>query len=683
MRLRYWRPAPAFGVRRQASRVRPSKPIDLDELRQVRVGVLLLLFIAAFVILAGRAFQITVIKHDYLTAEAESFYRTATNLPKPRGDILDRRGAKLATTVETFTVYADPKLVKTPNETATVLASILGLDVSDVRARLVSDKGYKVIKHKLTAAESAALDQVDPKLLRGVGREKEGERVYPLDSLAATVIGITNHQNVGQEGLEQQYEAILAGEPGRLIAAKDAKGHTFAPDGIRTVGRKEGGTLRLTLDTTIQSFAENALDGVVEEFKPAAAWAIVMDVRTGEVLALANRPTQNPNQRDKYRPLVEYRNHAVMDMYEPGSTMKPLTVALAVDSGKVRLDETINCAAGSLVFNGKPIRDTHPHGALTPSQIVQVSSNIGAAKLALRIGKKDWWEGCRRFGLGQRTGIDFPWEMPGQLRRWETYYPVDLATQGFGQGISVTSLQLLTAMAVIGNGGRLMRPYLVGEIVSADEQLRQRNNPQIVRRVLSEATANEVLRMMTLVTQEGGTGKRAALKNFLVAGKTGTAQKVQKGGGYSSNKYIGSFVGLVPGDNPVLGIIVTVDEPKGAIYGGLVAAPAFHDIAERSLDYLGIYSTGQQEETLLAAAIEKSLHEAGGQAGAPAADRVRGEDVTPDFVGLTIRGARQLAADRGLTVAVQGSGIATKQTPAAGAALPADKRIVVEFTPQM
>jgi cell division protein FtsI (penicillin-binding protein 3) len=395
---------------------------------------------------------------------------------------------------------------------------------------------------------------------------------------------------------------------------------------------------------------------------------------------MANRPTFDPNEPGDYRPEAR-RNHPVLDMYEPGSTLKPITVACALASGKVKINEPINCAVGSLVFNGKPIKEAHgSYGVLTPAQIVQKSSNVGAAKLALRLTPQELYESFQRFGLGLHTGIDYPWEMPGQLRKWQRWKPVDQATQGFGQGISVTSMQLLAAMCALGNGGRLMRPHFVSEVLDDRGQVVRRIHPQIEQRAVPEEIANEVLWMMTLVTEEGGTGKKAAVEGFKVAGKTGTAQKVV-GGRYSESKFIGSFVGLVPGDDPRIGVIVVVDEPVGAIYGGVVAAPAFHEIAQRSLDYLEVYADKRKNERGALAKL------AAGRPAEPDAEarvgrRVLGENTAPNFLGLTIRSAGQLADETGVALTVEGSGVAVRQSPEPGKPLDENRRVTVHFASQ-
>jgi cell division protein FtsI (penicillin-binding protein 3) len=761
------RPRTRFEARPWNRSARPTQTFHLEETRQVRVGLLLIFFILGFAVLAVRAFQITILKHAELTREAENNYRAAFGLTKPRGEMLDCNGERLAITVELDSVDADPKIAAACpvfEEGVAAIAKALSLDPGDVRETLTSpgrferlktgateeelsalaeldkplrlgissrnDNGvpavyvdaklaaggprldesaaavarilslekdyvlakitqpgrFEWLKRRISPEESAALDKIDPRLLQsmGVRRKREPARRYPFGALAASVLGFTSTDNAGglkgAEGLEAQYETLLSGQPGSIVAMKDAKRRSISPDGVHVVNREEGRTLRLTIDARIQLYAETALDNIVALYKPKATWAIVIDVPTGEIRAMANRPTFDPNHPADYEASAR-RNHALLDMYEPGSTMKPLTMAVALANGRVRLDEQINCAVGSVVFAGKAVQEAHHHsyGVLTPAQIIQKSSNVGAAKLALRCGAQELFEGFQRLGVGLRTNIDYPWESPGRLRKWQNAKPVEVATQGFGQGVTVTSMQLLNGMCALGNGGRLMRPHLVAELLGKDGQTERRINPEIVQRAVPEEVAGQVLYMMTLVTEEGGTGKNAKVDNFKVAGKTGTAQKVI-GGRYSESKYIGSFVGLVPGDDPKLGIIVVVDEPQGASYGGVVAAPAFREIAERSLDHLQVFSDKQKEPTRTAAKIDKNPRSA-----APATAeenvgrRVYDAASAPNFLGLTMRAAGQLAADAGVSATMHGTGVAVRQSPEAGKPLTEDRRVTVEF----
>lgn len=664
----------------QARLARPTKVFPWEESQRIRATMLVVLFMLAFVVLFGRAVHLAVIKHDQLVELANQMHGTRINLAKPRGEILDRNGVLLAVRITAETVFAEPRRVKEPTAAARMLAQVLNLDEAALRKKLQSKRGFVFVKRKISPEESVALQKL--KLPRGIGRVNESKRHYPFGRLAAATIGFADIDTKGQEGVELKYENVLAGQSGQMVGLRDAKGRVFFPDGVNVIGFKPGGTLRLTLDAKVQWFAEDALDEVVRRLRPKAAWAIVMDVRTGEILAIANRPTFDPAKPGEV-PAAYRRNRAIIDMYEPGSTVKPLTIAMALEEGKVELNERIFCENGRYNYVGETIHDTKPHGYLTSAEIIQFSSNIGAAKLAQRLGKEKIHTWLTRFGFGRRTGIDLPGEARGILRNYKHWYPISTCTHAYGQGVSVTSIQLLAAIAALGNGGRLMRPYLVAETIDGNSRVVERTNPDITRRVVSLRVTEQVLGMMRLVTREGGTAIGAALKNFSVAGKTGTSYKVLPGmKTYHSNKRVSSFVGLVPGDHPRLGIVVVIDEPANKAPGGIAAAPAFKQIAERSLRHLGIYPDRLDEEDELKREINRSLlakNEKRVRPPTPAPAIQQGH--TPNFIGLTMRRALALAGQNDIELTFNGSGMAVKQLPAPGRTLPADKLVQVEFAP--
>ncbi len=667
--------------RTQARAARPAKAFPWEESQRIRATVLVAAFMLAFVALLARAVDLTVIKHDELVNLANQMHGTQIKLTKPRGEILDRNGEPLAVRINAETVFAEPRRIKDPAAAAKLLAPVLSLDEAKLREKLTGQRAFVFVKRKISAAESAALKNLA--LPEGVGRVNESKRHYPQGRLAAATIGFTNIETKGQEGLELTYENVLAGQSGQMVGLRDAKGRVFFPDGVNVVGFKPGGTLRLTLDAKIQWFAEDALDGVVERLRPKAAWAIVMDVQTGEILAIANRPTFDPSAPGDV-PADYRRNRAITDMYEPGSTFKPLTMVMALEEGKVDLNEHIFCENGLYHYMGSVIHDSRPHGSLTPAEIIQVSSNIGAAKLAQRIGKEKMYNWLVQFGFGKRTGIDLPGEAVGQLRHYKNWWPITTCTHAYGHGINVTTIQLLTAMCALGNGGRLMKPYVVAETIDGNGQVIERNNPDIQRRVVSLQVSDKVMAMMRLVTQPGGTATQAALKDFSVAGKTGTAYKVLEGiKTYHPDKRVSSFIGLVPGDHPRLGIIVVVDEPANKAPGGLAGAPAFKQIAERSLRHLNIYPDKTDEEDELKREIDRRLL-VRNEAPEPAATTPRpltAQGLTPNFIGLTMRRALALASQNDIELMLDGSGVAIKQLPAPGQALPTNKSVQVEFAP--
>jgi cell division protein FtsI (penicillin-binding protein 3) len=673
----------------QVSAVRPARHFNYEETQRVRAGWLLVFFVIGFLALGWRVVDLTVVQHEDLVKQAKCRRMANLKLTKPRGEILDRDGKRLAGAINADSVFADPSQIKNPEEVAGPLAALLDLDRARVLKKLKTKGKYASIKRKISPHTSDVFDalqafvriaELNP--LPGIHRVKETKRTYPRGKLAAQVLGFTNSDIVGLEGLEHKYENQLAGEAGRMLATKDALGNLYLTQGVQIVGREPGLNLKLTLNSAVQWFAEDALDDIVKKWRPAGAWAIVMDVRTGEILAIANRPTFDPARTKKYDPAA-CRNRAVLDMYEPGSTFKPLTIAAGLETGVISLDETLDCLSGEFVFGGHTIHDTHGVGKCTPAMIVKESSNIGSAKVGIRLGKKRIWEWLTSFGVGHRTGVDLPAESKGILRHFSTWYPVDMATHSYGQGVSVTALQLITAISTLGNGGRLMRPYLVSEIIDADGNAVHQTLPHIVRRVISEKTAKSVLDMMGLVTEEGGTGTAAAIEGVPVAGKTGTAYKVDpRTGRYHPTKRIGSFVGLVPGDKPRLAIVVVVDEPIGRGFGGIVAAPAFKEIASRSLDHLGLFSARGETEQELAAAIARNMDETAATpevSNKTADQRNFGDGRAPDLIGLTKRDVWRLVDGFAVKLAMEGSGIVIEQSPRPGVRLGTDNRVRLQF----
>ncbi len=666
--------------RSQARAARPGRAFHLEETQKVRAGIVLVFFILLFAVLLYRAFDLTILKHDRLVAMADRMHDISIELTQPRGEIIDRNGVPLAVRTMAESVFADPKKLEDVDQAVKLLSSALSLDPEMLHQKL-ADKTRRFVwlKRKISVQESAALPA---KLPPGLGRVNESARQYPYGRMAAALIGFADIDTVGLEGLELQYDDVLAGQAGKMIGQRDAHRRIFFPDGVQVRGFQPGGMLRLTLDAHIQWYAENALDATMAEFKPKGAWAIVMDVQTGEILAIANRPTYDPSNPSKYPP-ENRQNRALINRYEPGSTMKPVTMAMGLEEGKVDLNEKIYCESGTWHLYGSVIQDAHGHGWLTPSQIIQVSSNIGSAKIAMRLGREKVWGWLSNFGFSHPSGIDLPGEASGQMLHWSRWYPIAVATHAYGHGFSVTALQMLCAISCLGNHGNLMRPYVVAETLDASGRVITRNYPQIRGRIVSEKTAQTVVDMMKLVTQQGGTARRAALDGFEIAGKTGTAYKVNGlTRRYDKSRLVSSFVGLAPGYDPQLGIIVVVDEPSGHAYGGTCAAPAFREIAENALRYRGIYGR-QGAETQPTPPRPPVLVKRGPAPSATPAPEMRAaaEGQTPNFLGLTMRRAVRLAIEQGIEIRTVGSGVAVGQNPPPHESLPANKVVTVQFGP--
>jgi len=581
----------------------------------------------------------------------------SVTLRAPRGDILDRHGRRLATTVDAPAIVVDPALVRPDqiDDLAAEVSEILGLEAAEVAERMSRDSRYAVLA---TDVHPAVVDRIVRLDHPALWVHHDPRRYYPEGTLASQALGFVDAAGNGRQGLEASLDEYLQGGVTVVQRRRDRRGQSV--DGpIDDPWRDRGMDVRTTLDRNIQRITEEALARVVLESAPEAVYATVVDVRTGDVLALANLPTYNPNAIDE-DPFPR-RNHVVQDAVEPGSVLKPFTLAAAIEEGLVTEDTLVDCNNGSWNIGRTRIRDDHPHGVVTATEVLKYSSNIGSAKMALDIGPDKFLSYVRGFGFGARTGVTLPGERGGKVRDAERIKPIELATTAYGQGMTVTQLQLAMAVAAIANDGVLMRPRLVTEVVDADGTPAWQQRPDTVRRVVSSETAKAVGRMMVTVTEPGGTATRAKVPGYLVAGKTGTAEKVEDG--KYTDARIGSFVGFVPADDPVLAIVVTVDEPtKGSRYGGIVAAPAFAEIAEGALRVLGVTpdpALGGVDDDALAAITPLDVDPV----------RLAWEHdgwTVPDFTGRPIREVLVGLQGAGVDVHVEGTGHAIAQKPAPG-----------------
>jgi cell division protein FtsI (penicillin-binding protein 3) len=443
------------------------------------------------------------------------------------------------------------------------------------------------IQRQVTPKQSAAVSALQ---LRGIDFLSERKRFYPSRTLAAQVLGFTGIDGNGLEGVEYRFNEQLSGSSEKKTVLKDVTGFGFAAV-EPSAGHTDGNDLVLTIDRTIQFLAEQAIEAAVEKTHAKSAIAVVMDPDSGAVLAMAHYPFFNPNVFSEFEQWT-WRNRAIMDSFDPGSTMKIFTAAAAIEKGGVTPNSIFFCENGSFRISGHTINDTHENGWLSLQQIVKYSSNIGAAKVAERIGPEVLYATFRDFGFGEKTGIDCPGESAGRLTDYRHWRGLDTACISFGQGVSVSAIQLTTAVNAIANGGILMRPYVVQRVVDAAGSDVKRFEPEALRRVVSVDTARTVTRIMETVTTEGGTGESVALEGYSVAGKTGTAQKIGDSGEYANDLYVSSFAGFVPADDPRATIVVIVDQPKTDHYGAVVAGPAFKKIAEGLLQYMNVPPTG-------------------------------------------------------------------------------------------
>jgi cell division protein FtsI (penicillin-binding protein 3) len=626
-----------------------------------RLGCAQVVFVLIFLVVAGRAVQLQIVQGDKLKKLGERQHLKEWIVLPKRGAVLDRSNEPLALSLEAQSVYARPRRIQEPDILARNLAKILSLNLAEVKQKLASDKPFVWIKRQISPIEAERIQALN---VEGIGMFFEPHRYYPQGQLAGQVVGFVGRDSEGLEGVELQYNDYIRGETGSSVIERDALGRRVLAQGMEGLDIPPGGDIHLTLDTSIQHLAEKELEETITKNRAKAGVAIVVQPFTGEVLALANYPSFNPNNFSK-ESADQRRNRAVADSFEPGSTFKTVLAAAALEEGVVGKEDLFYCEMGKYAYGGKMIHDSHPHGWLPFYKILQVSSNIGFTKVAEKLKRERYFKYIEKFGFGKPTGIDMPGEIPGLLRSPDSWSAVDLATHAFGQGISVTPLQMVMAYAAVANGGFLMRPYVVRRVVGPSGEVRVENQPRVVRRVISEKTSKLLASMLTEVTSEGGTGMMAKVDGFEVAGKTGTAQKADLAhGGYAARKRVASFVGFVPANDPRLVVLVLVDEPEVNVYGGVVAAPAFRDIASGALRHLGV--APQQAEF-----VPSPL----GRAEAPARRGLMKEQepadgdnasAMPDFLGLSLRQAVEKARAMKVRVKMQGNGYVIKQSPAPG-----------------
>jgi cell division protein FtsI (penicillin-binding protein 3) len=504
-------------------------------------------------------------------------------------------GRELAVSLDVDSVYGVPTEVGNPRAVARELARILRENPAELEKRLASDRRFVWLSRKVDPARAAQVRELDRE---AIGLQTESRRFYPKKTLAGSVLGFTNIDNKGIEGVELWYDSALRGTDGLVLAEKDARGRTVFPGGHGFQFRqpRPGKDVTLTLDEVIQHIAEKELDRGLAEAKARGGVCIVMQPRTGEVLALSVRSTLrgrgafNPNEPKQYRP-EEWRNRAVTDAFEPGSIFKVVTAAAALEERVVVPQERIDCSAGQIQVADRVIRDAHQNGVLSFADVIAESSNVGTIKVAQRLGKARFAKYISAFGFGRKTGVDLPGEIPGLAKDHRLWSGVSLASIAIGQEIGVTPIQMAAAFSAIANGGTLMRPYLVSEVRDPKEPAggeRTLFGPVEAGRVVSEGTSRTLRQILQRVV-EAGTGQKAKPAGYTAAGKTGTAQKIdQRTGQYSKEDFVSSFVGFAPAGAPKLVIVVMVDSPVGVSWGGSVAAPVFKAVAEQSLAYLQV-----------------------------------------------------------------------------------------------
>ncbi len=640
-------------------------------------------------------------RHEWLASRARAQQSDEETLSPVRGLILDREGRELARSVDADSYFAVPIEVEDFDDTARKLARVLELDAAVLAARLrqarVAKRSFVWVARKVTEEQSRAVKELK---LKGVHSRQEPRRRYPNGELAAYVLGFVGLDDKGMAGVEDFHNAALTGEAGRLLIEGDARHKVYESFSVEP---RPGQSVVLTIDQVVQFRAEQAIKAAVERSRAKSGTAIVLDPRTGEILALANAPAFDPNIVGKEGEQAR-ANDALQNIYEPGSTFKIVAHSAALEEGLAKPDEKIDCQMGAITVAGRVVHDHTAYGTLTMTEAMAKSSNVAAIKLGMRVGDPKMYDYIRRFGFGARTGVELPGETAGLLRPVARWQKSSIGSIAIGQEIGVTPLQMASAFGALANDGVRIAPHLVREIRDADGKIVSKTEVES-HRVVSADTAHKIRMMLESVTLKG-TAKRAQLEGYTAAGKTGTAQKIDpKTRAYSKTKHVASFVGFAPVENPSVVIVVVVDEPIGAYHGGDVAAPIFREIADQILPYLSVRPDDEmkkqpaaEEERLLAATARarKIADEAGegeGRVSPPEVVR-RGGEVSeivyaaaaaerallmPDLRGRSVRDAARICDQLGLELEASGEGRAVRQSPAAGESVKAGQVVRINF----
>lgn len=690
----------------------------------------MLLFLGLFLLLVGQLFNLQILRADELQTRAQGQWTSESVIAPIRGSILDRNGTVLAMSATAYIASVSPRQVSDAAAFAQTLAPVLDMDAQVIYKR-ASDrsKGGATLKRQLSRdiaqqlrAMYAEHKQAGSDVLNGLYLEEDSKRYYPMGAFASQLLGLTTIDGVGQSGLEASLNKYLSGKSGVVLDEIDGKGREIAYGQQEYAAAVNGGTVYLTIDYVIQSFVEQAAREAIEVNNALGIRIIVMNPNTGEILAMCTKPDYDPNDppRNDVSKLTDLmRNRLITDSYEPGSTFKILTTAAALDCGATSVNEGFYCS-GATSVDGSRIRCWgNPHGAETMAQALCNSCNPVFVELGLRIGTERFYDYLEAFGLGSKTGVDISGEAGGILISESNVKRVDLARIGFGQSVAVTPIQLITACCAAVNGGNLMKPYVVKEIVSADGEVIEQGIPEVVSNPITPETSRVMRQLLEKVVADGG-GRNAYIEGYRIGGKTGTAQ-VYKNGVVSSETHIGSFIGFAPIDDPQIAVLVIVDEAdKASDFGSVTAAPFARNILEKTLNYLGIAKQGSAQNELKEVKVPNvvgmtikeasaALKQAGLQymlnssgttvidqlpaAGAGMKEKsivmlyADGEIPTdanafvevPDVSGLSISAANRLLASYGLNMRISGSGIAVRQTPEAGEMLNPTSTVTVCF----
>ncbi|MEN2995118.1 MAG: penicillin-binding protein 2 [Thermodesulfovibrio sp.] len=528
--------------------------------------------------------------HLYFSRAKTQQLRKEEIIPK-RGNIYDRKGREFAISLEKESLFIDPSSLRS-DEKIRILKNYIKINMEQIKSYSEKSVRFLWLERKL---DREVAEKIKALKIEGLGFIPEGARFYPNGFLASHVIGFVNIDEQGIEGLEKQYDKYLRAEKSLKVVSVDAKGKRLSDGDLKDI---KGNDIFITIDEGLQYIVEKYLEEAIRKWRASSGTVIMMDPFTGEILALANRPTYDPNNLKFIKNIGVIRNRALTDLYEPGSTFKIVTATAALEEGIVNLRTKFDCSQGYIEIWGKKIKDSHKNGVLTFEEVIQKSSNVGTIKIAMMLGKEKLYQYIKKFGFGEKTGIDLPGEVGGYIRPTHKWSGTSIGAIPIGQEVAVTPIQVLRAYAAIANGGYLVKPFVVSEIRSPEGKILYKAVIQR-QRIISEKTAKTMRDILKKVTQEGGTATQAKIDGNDVAGKTGTAQKYDpKTGKYSKDKFVSSFVGFIPADNPRIAMIVVIHDPKGAHYGGVVAAPVFKAISNEALAYLNVPRDDAKEKGL-------------------------------------------------------------------------------------
>ena len=559
---------------------------------RIRCALVCLAFTALFSAFSFRLVYLQMVKHDEYAGLAAEKHVYKQAIFAERGAILDANNEVLAHNTPVETVVANATHLNNRDETIAVLREVLDLPADELSEKLQSGRRYIRLKREVPVATATALrEKLRAQNLRGVYFERDTTRIYPNGSMLCHVIGFTDYEHRGIQGVESSMEEYLHGQDGYRYIEHNRAGQEIVLYRGQERTPRNGYQVHLTVDLNLQNIVENEIDAAMREFSPQKATIILLRPKTGEILAMANRPHFDLNLRSEAKP-EQMKNRAIIDMMEPGSTFKIVTAAAALNERKVRPDTTIFCENGIWNFGGRPLHDHKGYGAMSVQDILIKSSNIGAAKLAVSVGEQKFYEYIRRFGFGDRTGVELPGEIPGIIRPPQSWSKISITRIPMGHEVGVTPLQMTVAMATIANGGKLITPRIVKSITSGDGKTVSSFSPVVLRQVITPETAAQIGNALRGVVSDRGTAAAAAVPGFTICGKTGTAQKVDPKGGYEHGKYLVSFSGYLPAENPEFVGLVVLDDAQTKNpelnYGGLVAAPIFARIAEKAARYLDL-----------------------------------------------------------------------------------------------